>query len=229
MRKPVLAWVCSLIRVFVFRCGEYCDDEATLLWSITELLPLIQLILQCSLFIMLYLGSTGMLYLGSIGMLYLGSIGMLYLESIGKLYLGSIGMLYLASIGMLYLGSIGMLYLGSIGMLYLGSTAMLYLGSIGMLYLGSIGMLYLGSIGIVGVHRNAIFGVHRNAIFGVYRNVKRVTKGQFYIEILGKWPFSYNFFVKFHDKNNWEQRHDCVISKSMLYIARCVIKGLHCI
>ena len=74
-----------------FRCGDCYEDEAALLRSTTKLLPLIQFIIQCSPFIMLYLGSIGMLYLGSIGMLYLGAIGMLYLGSIGMLYLGSIG------------------------------------------------------------------------------------------------------------------------------------------
>ena len=29
------------------------------------------------------------------------------------------------------------------------------------------------------------------------------------------WPFSYNFFVKFHAKKNWEPQDDQVISKSM--------------
>ena len=31
-----------------------------------------------------------------------------------------------------------------------------------------------------------------------------------------KWPFSYNFFVKFHGTKNWEPQHDRVISNSML-------------
>ena len=30
------------------------------------------------------------------------------------------------------------------------------------------------------------------------------------------WSFSYQSFVKFHSKKNWEPQHDCGISKSML-------------
>ena len=39
-----------------------------------------------------------------------------------------------------------------------------------------------------------------------------VIKGQFYKEIIGKWSFSYNSFIKFHGKKIWEP-HDNVISK----------------
>ena len=44
-----------------------------------------------------------------------------------------------------------------------------------------------------------------------------VIKGQLYKRILGKWSFSYKFFVKFH--------HDCSVQIHVKM--RCVVKGLH--
>ena len=62
--------------------------------------------------------------------------------------------------------------------------------------------------------------------------VDLVIKGQFYkmsyFKMTMKCSFSNNSFVKFHDKRIWEPQHDRVISK-LVFIMRCVTKGLHCI
>ena len=39
------------------------------------------------------------------------------------------------------------------------------------------------------------------------------------------WSFTYNSFVKFHDKKIWETQHYCVISKSVLLREVLFYKG----
>ena len=60
---------------------------------------------------------------------------------------------------------------------------------------------------------NTLFGVHRN---GLCYKINGVIKGQslqiIYRKMTILWSFSYNSFVKFYSKANWEPPSDCVIT-----------------
>ena len=64
---------------------------------------------------------------------------------------------------------------------------------------------------------NSMIGAHRNSCVISKFCYKGTILQRNYRKMTISWPFSYNSFVKFYGKTNWEPLHDQDVSKPVLF------------